>query len=142
MPVHLRVIQWLFAPPQKPLTTLRIIGWWELRRIPFNLIIGTFGLLALCIFVKCISDAHVLRPGDDAFEPVGLILAPFGINICYTAGWLVDAPLRLFRRTLAPAFTPFLLKLGFGLSFFLISLPAIYWAAYRVLQIFHLIDRS
>jgi hypothetical protein len=61
-------------------------------------------------------------------------LAPFGINLLYTLGWLVEAPARLLKPSLSPSFGPLLLKLGLGLGLFLITLPAAFWGGYRLLQ--------
>jgi hypothetical protein len=34
--------RWLFAPPLRP-GGWRSISWWELRRVPVNLLIGSYG---------------------------------------------------------------------------------------------------
>jgi len=135
----LHPIRWLFVAPHEPLTALRIVGWWELRRIPFNLVIGLFGVFAFAIFATSIYSAGVLQPGEDAVEPFALLLAPIAANICYTAGWLVDAPLRFIRPSLSPRFTPLLFRLGLGFSLFVISLPAVIWGGYRLLQLLHVL---
>jgi hypothetical protein len=132
-------IRWIFAAPPEPITALRVIGWWELRRIPYNIIVGGFGVICLIVFFTCIQASGTLQPGEDAEEPLALIFAPFAVNFCYTAGWLVDAPLRLLRRSLTPRFTPLLFAIGLGFSLFVVSLPAVYWAGYRVLQLLHVI---
>ena len=66
-------------------------------------------------------------------EPLALIaapiVAPIAINICYTAGWLLDAPLRLIFPTLNSRFTSWLFTLGFVFSVLLVSFPALYWGA-------------
>jgi hypothetical protein len=130
-----RPIQWLFESPSEPVTALRVIGWWELRRIPYNFAIGAFGIVSLLIFFVSISASGHLQPGDDAIEPLALFAAPFVANVCYTAGWLLDIPLRYIRPSLSPGFTPLLFCLGLGFSFVVISLPAIFWSGYRLLQI-------
>ncbi len=139
MATYLHPIRWLFAAPREPVTPFGVIGWWELRRIPFNFVIGLFGSFAFAVFATSIYSTGILEPGEDAVEPFALLLVPIAANICYTAGWLLDVPLRLVRPSLSPAFSPRLLKLGFGLSFFLVSLPAVYWGGYRLLQLCHVI---
>ena len=32
----------------------------------------------------------MLQPGEDAVEPMALLLAPFAMNLCYTAGWVAE----------------------------------------------------
>ncbi len=134
-----RLLRWLFAAPPEPVTALRVVGWWELRRIPFNFVIGGFGIFAFVIFSISIYSAGVLQPGEDAVEPFALLLAPIVANLCYTAGWLVDAPLRWIRPSLSPRFTPLLFRLGLGFSLFVISLPAVIWGGYRLLQLVHVL---
>ena len=136
---YIHPIRWLFTAPSQPVTAFRVVGWWELRRIPFNLFVGVFGLLAFGVFATSIYSTGVLEPYEDAVEPFMLLLVPIAANICYTAGWLLDAPLRVFWPSLAPGFSPLLLKLGFGISLLLIAFPAAYWGGYRLLQLCHVI---
>jgi len=134
-----RPIRWLFATPSEPVTALRVIGWWELRRIPYNIIVGAFGILCLIIFFVSIEATGHLQPGEDAVEPMALCLAPFAVNFCYTAGWLLDAPLRLLRPSLSARLTPLLFALGVGFSLCVVSLPAVFWGGYRLLQLLHVL---
>ena len=132
-------IRWLFAPPASPVTALRVIGWWELRRIPYNLVVGGFGVLCLIVFFVSIEATGHLQPGEDAVEPMALCFAPFAVNFFYTAGWLLDAPLRLLRPSLTARFTPLLFALGLAFSLCIVSLPAVFWSGYRILQLLHIL---
>jgi hypothetical protein len=96
---------WLFTAPEEPLTPRRIVGWWELRRIPFNAILGIIGFLSLLLFTSCIESAGVLQTGEDAVEPLAIVVVPLIANAAYTGGWLLDCPLRLIRPTVSPRFT-------------------------------------
>jgi len=113
----------------------RIIAWWELRRIPFNIIVGTYGVICFAVFLSAITTSGYLQPGEDAVEPLALLAAPFGINLLYTLGWLVEIPVRLLVPGLSSRFGPMLLKLGFGLGLFLITMPAAIWSGYLLLQL-------
>ena len=134
-----RPVRWLFEAPSEPLTALRIIGWWELRRIPYNLVIGAFGIVSLVVFFASISTSGHLQPGEDAIEPLMLMATPFLVNVCYTAGWLVDASARFVLPSLSPRFTVFLFRLGLGFSFIVISLPTVIWGIHRLLQLIHVL---
>ena len=120
------------------MTALRVVGWWELRRIPYNLVIGVFGVFSFAIFATSIYSSGHLQPGEDAVEPFALLLAPIAANIGYTAGWLVDAPLRFIRPTLSPGFTPVLFTIGLVFSLLVISAPAVLWGGYRLFQLLHI----
>ena len=130
-----RFTAWLFTNPQEPRSLWRIIAWWELRRIPFNIVVGTYGVLCFAVFLSAITTSGDLQPGEDAVEPLALLAAPFGINLLYTLGWLVEVPARLLVPGLSSRFGPMLLKLGFGLGLFLITMPAGIWGGYRLLQL-------
>jgi hypothetical protein len=136
-----RSIAWFFAQPQPPIRGWRVVAWWELRRIPFNLIIAVYGIICLVVFYWGILGTGILqlRPGEDAVEPMTLIATPLAANICYTFGWLVELPARLFVPALSPSFGPWMLRLGLGLSAILISIPAVFWGGYRVLQLAHVL---
>ena len=129
-----RFTSWLFSDSD-PTSLWRVIGWWEIRRIPFNIIIGAYGSLCLVVFVWGITTSGHLQPGEDAVEPMALLVAPFGINLLYTLGWLVEVPARMLTQELSPRFGPTLLKMGLGLGLCLITLPALVWGGYCVLQL-------
>ena len=132
------LIQWMFTAPPEPVTAWSVFCWWERRRIPYNFIIGSIGLFCLVIFITCIDAAGVLKPGEDAVEPLALMFAPLLVNLCYTSGWLVDAPLRLIRPSFSPQFTPKLFRLGLIFSLFVVSFPAVFWGGYLLLQLLQL----
>lgn len=134
-----RSIAWLFAQQQTPIRSRSVIVWWELRRIPFNLLLLGYGALCLSVFLWGILGCGILQPGEDAVEPLALIAAPVAANVCYTLGWLVEFPARQLFPSLSPEFGPRLLRLGLGLTAFLISIPAIYWGGYRALQLAHVL---
>jgi hypothetical protein len=130
-----RFVDWFFANPQSRRSIWGVVAWWEVRRIPFNVIVGLYGLLCLVAFFWAITTSGHLQPGEDAVEPLALLAAPFGINILYTLGWLVEVPIRLAVSNLTPRFGPTLLKVGLGFGLFLITLPAALWVSYRLLQL-------
>lgn len=125
----MNVITWLLAPPAS-LAGEDIVAWWEIRRIPFNIIVGLYGFVCFVIFLGAIAASD-----KGGFEPLGLMAAPFVINAFYTLGWLVELPARSVVAGLPSWFGPFLLVLGIGLSMFLITIPAAYWVGYLLLQV-------
>jgi hypothetical protein len=72
---------WLFSRSDVDTGWWRVIAWWELRRIPFNIIIGAYGIACLAVFFWAITTSGRLSPGEDAVEPMALMAAPFVINI-------------------------------------------------------------
>ena len=53
----------------------------------------------------------------------------------YTFGWLVEVPACHLVPGLSSGFGPMLIKLGLGLGLFLITMPAVVWSGYRLLQL-------
>jgi hypothetical protein len=133
-----QAVNWMFAP-QPPGSWWRVILWWEARRIPYNVLVGLYGVVCLAIFFWAITTSGHLKAGEDAVEPMALFGAPVGVNLCYTLGWLVEVPARTLSPSLSPRFGPRLLKLELGLSAFLISVPAVLWRRYRLLQLAHVL---
>ena len=130
-----RLVEWLFANSERPGSPWRVVAWWEVRRIPFNVVVGGYGAFCFVIFLWAITTSGHLQPGEDAVEPIILLAAPVGINVLYTLGWIVEVPARFLVPGLSPRFGPLLLKLGLGLGLFLITMPAGIWVGYRLLQL-------
>jgi hypothetical protein len=130
-----RFTTWLFTNPQEPRSLWSIIAWWELRRVPFNIIVIAYGALGFVIFLWAITTSGHLQPGEDAVEPLALLAAPFVINLLYTLGWLVEIPTRHLIPDLSSGFGPMLLKLGLGFGLFLITMPWVVWSGYCLLQL-------
>ncbi len=86
--------RWLWSVPDGERTALDVALWWESRRLAYNLIVGVGAVVCLPAFFLAINAAGVLKPGEDAVEPMALWLAPFTINLCYCAGGISESILR------------------------------------------------
>jgi hypothetical protein len=68
------------------------IVWWEIRRVPYNLLVGLLGVFTF-IVIELIGS-HFVSPGEDVEEPLGVFLGviAYGIlaNIFYTLGWISE----------------------------------------------------
>jgi hypothetical protein len=126
---------WLFSAPDGDRSLRDIILWWEARRIPYNFIVGGVGLCSLLLFFSFIGASGDLGPGEDAVEPLSLLAAPILLNICYTAGWVVEALLGRVWSAGGEVIAPRMLKFGLGLSLAFVLLPSVMWGVYWVLHI-------
>jgi hypothetical protein len=103
------MVRWYFAPNKPDSRWWRVVAWWELRRIPYNMLVGAWGFGSLVIYYLALKGSGELKPGDDAVEPMALMVAPFVINAGYTLGWFVELalrallPLQVNKSTLGPA---------------------------------------
>lgn len=107
-------------------TPAEVVGWWEARRLPFNVAVGTAGAITL-------GAVHLIArlPPNPIPLPLLPTLAIGGIygvlaNVCYSAGWAVEL---MVRRALGPEMEPVgpaLFRYGFvfsiGLTLFPIAL--------------------
>jgi len=96
-------------------------------------------LSASSLFFACVASSDVLRPGEDAIEPLTILFAPFIMNVGYSAGWFVENILRWNSPDEERVFGPLLLKLGLGFSLVVVTAPAICCSAHRLLRLCGLI---
>jgi hypothetical protein len=68
------------------------IVWWEIRRIPYNLILLVAGILTIAIIL--FIGGHFVKPGEDVIEPLGMLFGGicYGIaaNLLYTLSWITE----------------------------------------------------
>lgn len=124
------LVRFLYPLPTRSRSPAAIIGWWERRRLGFNLAVGAAGLLSLGI----INLAQALPPSA---SPLGVpLIAPviYAIfaNICYTAGWAGELGFYAWWREDPPAVGPVLFRQGLifsvGLTLLPIALASVGWA--------------
>jgi hypothetical protein len=76
-----------------PITsTQAVIGWWETRGIPYNLIVGSAGILT-CIVIAIVGmgsyfffNSDFGLPGSPLFAVFGVIIYGILANFCFTGG--------------------------------------------------------
>jgi hypothetical protein len=107
------------------------IGWWEARRIPYNLIVGSAGVTT-CIIVAVISAAASILlnvefglPNPPMFALVGIVLYGIAANICFTGGWLAELIVRKISPREADRFASWTFTLGLVFSVLLTLAPAV-----------------
>jgi hypothetical protein len=107
------------------------IGWWEGRRIPFNLIVGTAGILT-CVVVSVVGLASTILFGSDFGLPNPPLFAVFGViiyglvaNLCFTGGWLAELVIRKIWPREADRFAVVSFSLGLIFSVLLTLSPLI-----------------
>lgn len=114
------------------ITTVRdMIGWWEARRIPFNLIVGSAGLLSIVV-VGIVAAGRSLLFNSDLGLPDPPLFALFAVviygimaNVCFTGGWLVELVVRRIWPREADRFATLSFSLGLVFSVLLTSTPGI-----------------
>jgi len=108
-----------------------VIGWWETRRIPFNLIVGSTGILT-CIAVGVVGLGSELLFNSEFGLPdpplsALVVIVLYGIlaNICFTGGWVIELILRKLWPREADRFATLTFSLGTIFSVLLTLAPAV-----------------
>ena len=115
-----------------PITSAReAIGWWEARRIPFNLIVGSTGIIS-CIAVSIVGlgsyflfDSDFGLPGSPGLALFGILIYGILANLCFTGGWLAELIVRKIWPNEADRFSTLSLSLGLIFSILLTLAPGI-----------------
>ncbi len=101
MPVRMTLTKLLFEPTliRSP---LRVVKWWESRRLAFNVVVGATGVGTL-IYVNALElmlgQGWLFGPGAGGVERV-LAVGAYGAmaNACYTMGWVVEIACRALAQ--------------------------------------------
>ena len=80
-------LQRLLFEPTLLRSPLRVVQWWESRRLAFNAVVGFSGLVTLAA-----SNVIELTFGNGWFPVPWQVIVAYGLaaNVCYTAGCVVE----------------------------------------------------
>ena len=123
----------LFPLPAHRRTTMGILTWWESRRLVYNVIVGTTGLVSLGI----IGLISIIPPGVPRLLPPWQLILAYGAaaNVCYTFGPAVEILLqRIWKRKVLPV-GPVLFRQGLSFSVGLTLLPVMVASAAWVVRL-------
>ena len=117
--------EFLYPLPAPRRTAVSVIGWWEARRLPFNLIVGAVG----CFTVLAITLLTTL-PGNFPGPPLAVIIGGslvYGVlaNLCYCLGPLVELTMYRLWGDQAPRAGPVLFRQGLVFSIGLTLFPIV-----------------
>ncbi|OGW45503.1 MAG: hypothetical protein A2X57_05445 [Nitrospirae bacterium GWD2_57_8] len=85
-----------FSRTKEPASFWRVIAWWEVRRIPYNLIVGAAGVAtSILAFLSAVLAEHVTGipaglPDPPIFALFGILIYAVLANACYTGGWIAE----------------------------------------------------
>lgn len=130
--------EFLFPAPAER-SAKSIIGWWEKRRLAYNVWVGGAGLLSLGI-VSVVSALPPMAHPLPFFPVVGAVVFGVMANLCYllgpTAEILVE---KLSKGSILPT-GPVLYRMGLtfsvGLALFPALLMVIEWVVRIVMSVF------
>lgn len=139
-PVQKILASRLFSRDDGATGMLDIIKWWELRRIPYNLAVGTAGIFTLIVTIAVAAIAS-----EEFGEPFGLpdppiiavlavIVCGIGANVCFTGGWIVEIIVRKLWSERVGAFAQISFALGLMFSLLLTVAPAFLFTSMLILR--------
>ncbi len=112
---------------RNPSGSREAIIWWEKRRPLFNLVLLVVGV-ATIIIIELVGS-WVLPPGEDAMEPIALVIGIVGYgiaaNACYTLGWITEIQWNGGDSSQTRALRPKVFRLGLIFSLILTLSPAV-----------------
>jgi hypothetical protein len=126
-----KILTWrLFSRREEVVDAVDIIKWWELRRIPYNIAVGTAGIITLVVVVVIAAIAS-WKFGEPLGLPDPPIIAVFavlgyaiGANVCLTGGWMAEIIARKLWQERVGAFAQISFALGVVFSILLTLAPA------------------
>ncbi|MGD2067732.1 MAG: hypothetical protein PVI57_03540, partial [Gemmatimonadota bacterium] len=101
-----------------------IVRWWERRRLPYNLIVGSAGLVSTAY----VSLLNVTVWGQPlALRGLLPLIVAFGVgaNVCYALGPVVEAAVEKLSRGRVLPVGPALYRMGLTFSVGLALFPAL-----------------
>jgi hypothetical protein len=122
-------LQRLLFEPTLARSPLRVVQWWESRRLSYNVIVGATGLGTL-IYVNALElmlgQGWLFGPGPRAFEAL-LMAGAYGLaaNACYTLGWAVEILAERWLKRPIYGLGPALFRHGLVFSIGLTVMPAV-----------------
>ena len=117
-------------------TGWQAIGWWESRRVAFNLIVGSAGVLSsLIVGIVGLGSFFLLdsdfgTPGSPFVAVFAVVIYAVMANVCYTAGWVAELAIRKAWPEQADRFATLTLALGVVFAVLLTLSPAVLVGAF------------
>lgn len=126
----------LFESEDGPRSAWQVIGWWEVRRVAFNLVVGIAGILTIATGALALGTANAFlqtplhRPDPPLFFFV-LVYAVLA-NLCYTGGWVAELACRRLWPATRGDLAAVSFRLGLLFSILVTLLPAFLAVAFAV----------
>lgn len=137
-PSHLEAVNLtkLLFEPTLMRSPLRVIQWWESRRLTYNAIVGATGLVTMTYFAAL--ERFVFDPGPLQLQNlvIGALVYGLAANVCYTGGWIAENLIERLLKRPVYGLGPALFRHGLVFSVGLTLIPA---AVVTVAAIGHLL---
>lgn len=122
-----KLYYWFFNVSEHQRDAIKILLWWEKRRIPFNILIAVVGLSSLILLNIFVNASVKKSGGEDVVEPALIFTFPVLLNIAYSLGWIVEIANYVNNKIDDPTLGQWLLRTGTFLTLVVVTLPTIVW---------------
>ena len=119
-------LQKLLFEPTLARSPLRVLQWWESRRLSYNLIVGGTGVATL-VYINALEVLLGQGMLTDLTGRGALAIATYGVlaNVCYTMGWVTETIVGRWLKRPIYGLGPALFRHGLVFSVGLTLLPAV-----------------
>ena len=130
----------LFARRTPAQSAWTVVKWWELRRVPYNFIVGLAGIAGGSIslafaFMAERRGIEVPWPDPPLFVFAFVILYGIAANVCFTGGWISELLARRIWGSRADAYGEILFCFGTLFSILITLLPSVLFSAILSVQL-------
>lgn len=130
----------LFARRIPAQSAWAVVKWWELRRAPYNFIVGLAGITAgsVSLALALAADRRGIEvpwPDPPLFVLAFVVLYGIAANICFTGGWISEVLARRIWGTRADAYGEISFFFGTAFSVILTLFPGVVFSAIVTIQL-------
>ena len=117
----------LFVRQKDAASIWEALYWWELRRIPYNLLILATGIACLAAIEA--QQTWFVSPGKqfvlEDVRPVAVVILLFalGANVCFTFGWTTEVFIKLIWGCPTKRFAEISYTIGLLIAFLATVVP-------------------
>ena len=122
----------LFIVNTEPKPWLKVILWWELRRILYNALLVVFGIISLTALSFIIKDLWSFF-SPPLFFLIGVISFVVIANIFYTSGWVFQLLTTKWKNDFINRIKPKLFIYGLIFSFIVVLMPCFAAGAFALI---------
>lgn len=128
--LSLSLAGWLFAHQLEKSHPAHVVAWWEVRRLPYNMLVGATAALSLVVFFAvaftCERSVGVALGMPNPPLLVVIAVSAYGIvvNVFYTGGWILELLIAKLWRVSTPVFGPIAFTVGTAVSVVVTLVPA------------------
>ena len=117
----------------------QVIGWWEARRILFNIAVGVTGsaagaaILGMAVVGELLFAVPFGLPDPPILAIIAVVFYAVAANVCFTGGWVAELIVRRTWPGESEALATLSFTLGLVFAVVVTLLPAVFVAALAVL---------